>query len=133
MTPRTPNLPGWAADAIGILIVIGTLAFPGPRPMEPHPSGSAAIPVLALIAVLLVAAALPMRRRWPVATTLWCLTIYCATALAGLASLGAGIATVIGAYSMASRRSRSASFSVGGIGAAAVAVLSITIAEFGVV
>jgi len=133
MTPRTPNLPGWAADAIGILIVIGTLAFPGPRPMEPHPPGSAGIPVVALIAVLLVAAALPMRRRWPVATTLWCLAIYCATALAGLASLGAGIATVIGAYSMASRRSRAASFSVGGIGAAAVAVLSITVAEFGVV
>lgn len=128
------HLPDWAADAIGIAVVVLTLAFPDRGPAGPGPHGeAAATSIVAFVAVVGAAAALPLRRRWPIAVTVGCLLIYGATAFVGPASLGAGIAAVIAAYSMGSRRARPFSFTVGGLGALAVAVLSVTIADFGVI
>jgi len=138
MTPApqrsSTHLPDWAADAIAIAVVVLTLAVPDRGPMGPGPHGAeAATSIVAFAAVVAAAAALPLRRRWPIAVSVGCLALYGATAFVGPASLGAGIAVVIAAYSMGSRRPRRFSFTVGGIGALAVAVLSVTTADFGVV
>jgi signal transduction histidine kinase len=101
----------------------------GPGPHD----ADAFVSAIALVPVVVAAAALPLRRRRPIAVTIGCLIVYGVTAFIGPASLGAGIAVVIAAYSMASRRLRRFSFAVGGLGALSVAILSVTAADFGVV
>lgn len=128
------HLPDWAWDAICIAVVVLTLAFPDPGPMGPGPRNiDAFVSLTAFLPVVLTAAALPLRRRWPTIVTIGCLIVYAVTAFIGPASLGAGIAAVIAAYAMASRRLRRLSFTVGGLGALAVGILSVTVATFGVV
>jgi signal transduction histidine kinase len=138
MTPApqrsATHLPDWASDAICIAVVVLTLAFPDRGPMGPGPhDADAFVSAIALVPVVVAAAALPLRRRRPIAVTIGCLIVYGVTAFIGPASLGAGIAVVIAAYSMASRRLRRFSFAVGGLGALSVAILSVTAADFGVV
>lgn len=123
------KLPDWGWDVIAIIVVVGSAVFPGPRPPFFH---SASLAVLVL-PVILSAALLPFRRRWPIPIFVACSAIYCATVITGIPSVSAGIATIVAGFGVANRRTRRTALLVGGAAACVVIVLSVTDADFGVI
>lgn len=126
---RHLRLPSWGWDAIVLIVVIGSAILPGPRPPFFHP----AFPLVMWLPAVLAGALLLLRRRWPIPVLAGSLIIYCTTVVLGVPSNGAGIAMIIAGFGVANRRSRRLAFLSGGLAAAAVAVLSVTVAELGVI
>lgn len=129
------RLPDWGWDVIAVVVVVATAIVPGPRPPFMHPTDSPlfVVPVMLIVPAVLTAGLLLLRRRWPIPIFIACALIYCVTALIGVSSIGAGIATIIAAFGVANLTNRRTSFLTGGIAAAVVAALSITATEWGVI
>lgn len=150
------RFPAWAGDALGALVVVVTSLVPGPgmgmggalsgmfsgdgSPGSggPHPGGptdAPALPFDALPFVVMLAsiALIPFRRRWPIPVFVTSLALYCATVLMHSPATGVGIVAVLAAYSLGSSTTRRATLIWGGMATLVVAVLSVTVANFGVV
>lgn len=126
---RRSRLPDWAWDLIAILVVLSSLILPGPRPPMQHPAVPTALILLTCFAALL----LPLRRYWPVSVLTACLIVYSGTVIMGFAAMGVGIATIICGFGMANRTSRTTAYLTGGIASIIVVILSLTVANLGVV
>ena len=134
--PRAPDaalsrlrVPAWAGDALAIVVVVVAAFVPSPRPPGPHPVFSLFLPAVVLAAVVLI----PLRRRWPVPVLAVALGLYCATVLVDRPSTAVGIVAILASYTVGARTSRLTTLIAGGLATAIVAVLSVTVSNFGVV
>lgn len=123
------RIPAWAADVLAVIVVVVAAVVPGPMPPQPHP------PQLLMLSMVIVAAVvlIPLRRRWPVPVLAVSLALYTGAAIFSVANTGLGIITVLAAYSVGSRTFRTATLIAGGAATAVVTVLSLTVADFGVI
>lgn len=149
-TPRRP-WPGIIGDAVAAATVLigggllgGTL-FPGPDFLAPPdamplfgrgtdagmpatppggPSGAGGSLLATVLLVLVPAALMPLRRRWPVPVFALALATFIIAVVLDQPSLGPGIATTIAAYAFAYRTPRRLALSVMAAAAGAVVVLA---------
>jgi signal transduction histidine kinase len=77
------------------------------------------------VAAVLAAAVILLRRRWPVPVFATTLVIYTSTVVLELPVIGAGIAVIVAAWSVATRHTRTITLVVGIIGTGVVALLSL--------
>lgn len=115
-----PRISPWASDLSIMLIIVASLAVPGPRPPFAAHVDAAVLPLAAVVAAMLM----PLRRRWPLMVFSVSLAIYVFTVLIGTPALGPGIAASVAAFAVANRTFRMTAFIVGGFGAGVLAVLS---------
>ncbi|MDN6324357.1 MAG: histidine kinase [Corynebacterium sp.] len=127
------RIPRWAGDVALMILGMIPSAFPSPRPPMAGPGGAAfpeLLPTLAPVILSLIAALqIPLRRSVPVSVFLAALCIYLSTLLADIQPLGPGIAAIIAAYSVANQTRRPVSFTLCGVGAVLVAVISLFTTE----
>lgn len=95
-----PRPPAWVGDVVAAMLVVAVAFLPFPwaefRPSSP----------LAYAVVVLPAAILPLRRRWPVVVLAACLACYGAAALLGTVAPGVVLAAAIAMFGVATRSSR---------------------------
>lgn len=106
--PRlVPPVPRWAQDiVVAVLVIVPAFApvpFPELRPSSP----------LVHALILLPAAVLPFRRRWPRTVLALCIALYVAALALGTLAPGAALAIAIAAYGVADRVTRRTAAPVG--------------------
>lgn len=124
-TDTAPRLalpgPRWVHDIVVAALVIvpafGPVPFPELRPSSP----------LVLLLVVLPAAVLPWRRRWPRTVLIACIALYLAALALGTLSPGAVVAMAIAAYGVADRVNRRAAAPLGIAAVAALMAASIIV------
>lgn len=120
--PRlVPPVPRWLQDVLVAVLVIVPAFAPVPFP-ELRPSG----PVV-FVLVLLPAAVLPLRRRWPRTVFVVCIALYVAALALGTLSPGVTVAIAIAAYGLGDRVSRRAAAPVGIAAVGVVVTASIVV------
>lgn len=104
--PR-PRLPGWAGDLIAAVLVLVTtvLPFPGLESQGPEP----VIVVLAVVS----AAALPLRRRWPIPILGICIIVFGISCLLGVLNAGAALAVAVAMFAVTDRSDRRLGVAIG--------------------
>ncbi|MGV0870264.1 sensor histidine kinase [Corynebacterium kalidii] len=139
---RPPRIPVWVGDLAVIVLVLASVAVPGPGPgtgpLGPFGPGGPGDPAgqtggmpdhrLDLVvtgAVVLAAALMPLRRRWPLTVLAACLAVYVGTVLLGVPALGPGVAAIVAAFAAATGAPRRVALRCGTAGAVVVAVLSL--------
>lgn len=137
--PSRPSLriPPWVGDALSALVVIVTTLVPGPGMGmgAPHPGGPRGpliegLPLALLLAALLL---IPLRRRWPILTLAAALGLFGAMIALHAPATGVGIVAILAAYGVGGSTTRRTTLAVGGAATALVVVLSVTVADFGVI
>lgn len=135
---RSPlRIPSWAGDLLGALVAVVTTLVPGPGMGlgAPHPGGPRGplldgLPLIVLLGAILL---IPLRRRFSILTLSAALGLFCAMIALHAPATGVGIVAVLAAYSVGSGTDRRTTLAVGGAATTLVVVLSVTVAEFGVI
>lgn len=143
MTPQR-RIPARVIDLAVVALILVSTALLGPRlPGGPGPHGGPPAPgdrggfsgmtgiddpdrfwFIAPLATVLAAAVILLRRRRPVPVFAVTLMLYAVTVVFELPVIGAGIATVVAVYSVATRQSRMTTLVTGTVGTGVVALLS---------
>jgi signal transduction histidine kinase len=147
MTPQR-RIPAPVIDLAVVALILVSTALLGPRPSgDPGPQGGPPAPdmpgdrggfsgltgiedpdrfwFIVPVAAVLAAAVILLRRRWPVPVFATTLVIYTSTVVLELPVIGAGIAVIVAAWSVATRHTRTITLMVGIIGTGVVALLSL--------
>lgn len=128
------RVPAWVIDVTAAIVVIVTSMLPAPRPPMFHaPGGWWFAQALAILPVIVVLPMIPLRRRWPTSVLIASVAIYGATVVADHPVTGAGIVAILAVYSLAARATRFVTLISGGAATVFVAILSVTVSNFGVV
>lgn len=134
--PRS-QFPEWARDAcIAAVVIVAALVpapGPGPRPGHPMPPDHGLLSAFEVLAVVVPVALVFVRRRLPLPVLAAGVVLFCVATIGALPAMGLGVVAIVAAFTVADRTNRLVGLLAGGIGAGIVAVLSITISEFGVV
>ncbi|MFD5215718.1 histidine kinase [Microbacterium sp. NPDC058345] len=129
-TSRHSRIPSWVGDAVAVCAVVAPALVPEPHRPGPRPEFEALMllgPVIVAIGLVL------LRRRWPVPILTVAVVLFCASVLVDRPSTPLGYAAVLTAYVVGSRTTRLVTLIAGVAATAIVAVLSVTVSDFGVI
>ncbi|HAM44687.1 MAG TPA: sensor histidine kinase [Propionibacteriaceae bacterium] len=118
-THPSPSPPPWVADLAVIVLVISISFVPFPdsptRPVTPVMLG----------VVVLAAAVMTVRRRWPVVALTTCMVLYGTASLLGVTTQGIALATAVAMYSAAFRLLRKWTLLVGAVSVSLIVVFTL--------
>lgn len=118
-TPPHPTVPVWLGDVVAV-------GFVAAAPFVPFPADELrSTGTLVTLLSIAPAAALPLRRRWPIPVLAACLVLYGAVAWGGTLAPGVGIAVCIAMFGVANRSTRRVTLIAGSVAVVAILVLSV--------
>lgn len=131
---QVPRVPAWVGDLAIMVLIVASIAIPGPRLPLAGPGAGPDVPVTVItVAAVATALLIPLRRRWPMTVFAVSLTVYVATVLLGVPTLVPGIAAVVAVFTATSGfyrtlpwfNARRITLTCGALGAGVVALLSL--------
>lgn len=141
--------PGWAADLTAALVVLlgggllvgsglgpGFGGGPGPGelggrlPGPPMWRPSELQQAVSLLLLIVPAALMFVRRRWPISVFAATFVLFCVAALGPVPSIGPGIALTVAAFTLANRAPRRTALIGAGVATGLILLLSIAVTEW---